>query len=211
VIVTLSRQFSAGARTIGRELSRRLQCRLLDEDIRSLVAARLGTSVEAVSALDERTDPLGTRLMQSFAASVVPEAGIWPGAAPDLTADDVEGATRAVIEELAAREPLVIVGRAGRWILGDRPDALHVRLVASFPVRVQRLVERESIERKRAEELVRETDRARAAHILHYYGADWNDPVKYHLILNTDALSVPIAADIIEQIARRVSPGAAPT
>lgn len=205
MIVTLSRQFGAGARTIGRELSHRLGCRLLDEDIRKLVAGQLGTSVDAVAVLDERLDPFGTRIMQSFAASVVPEADLWSEVGPEITADDVEEATRLVIADVAKHGSLVIVGRAARWILGDRHDALHVRLVAPFEARVERVAGREGVGHKRAEALARDADRARAAHIQRYYDADWEDPLNYHLVLNTGILSVPVSTDLIVEAARRLT------
>jgi cytidylate kinase len=207
MIITLSRQTGAGARTIGAELSRRLGVRVLDMDVRSLVAQRLQTSEEVVTALDERLEPSGVRMLRSLGVAVAPETGVASGLDLDVTGDDVERATQEVLLELAARESLVIIGRGARWVLGDRPGALHVRLVAPLTLRVDRYMARETADRKTAHNRVLSTDRARAAHVQRYFRVDWNNPENYHLVLNTELLSISTAADLIVAAARGLTPG----
>lgn len=197
MIITLSRQTGAGARTIGAQLGQRLGLRIVDLNIRSEVAERLQTGEEVVTALDERVEPAGVRALRSLGAAVAPETGVVFGGHHTINADDVEAATREVILELSAQSSLIIIGRGARWILGNRTDALHVRLVAPFAVRVERYGAKEGIDRKTARAVVQSTDRARAAHVQHYYGVDWNNPENYHLILNTGLLPLPVSTELI--------------
>lgn len=201
MIITLSRQFAAGARTIGTRLEHRLGYPVLDTNIHHLVGQQLQTSDDVVSSLDERLDPLGVRMLHSLAVAAAPEAGIVQPAASDINADEVERATRTIIAELASSNSMIIVGRGARWILGNRPDALHIRLVAAFEIRVARAMDKEGLDRKTAERLVRTTDRARAAHIERYYGVDWKEPENYDMVLNTGEISIELATDLIVQAA----------
>lgn len=205
MIITLSRQFGAGARTIGSALSQRLGYRLLDQEITRLVAEQLEAPEEQVALLEERLDPLGVRMLHSLAAAAVPEAGLLVSTVPELNADEVGEATHEVIVDLASRESIVIVGRGARWILGDRPDALHVRLVAPLDVRVERIMAREGLDRRTAHQLACTTDRERAAHVQRSFHADWNNPENYHLVLNTGQLSIPLVTDLIAQTVSRLA------
>jgi cytidylate kinase len=207
MIITLSRQTGAGARTIGPLLGQRLGLPVLDLNIRQLVAERLQCSEEAVIALDERLEPAGDRALRFLGVAVAPETGVALGLEPAVTAGDVESATRDLILDIASRESLIIMGRAARWILGLRPDALHVRLVAPLEARVERYAERERTDRKTARNVVQSTDRARAAHVQRYYQVDWDDPQNYHLILNTGLLSIAAAVDLILAAARECCGG----
>ncbi|MBV9280589.1 MAG: cytidylate kinase-like family protein [Chloroflexi bacterium] len=207
MIITLSRQTGSGARVVGAQLGRKLGIRVLGADIRRLVAQRLQTSEEMVAALDERLEPAGVRIMRSLGASVAPEIGVASAVELEVTADDVERATRETIRDLASRESLVIVGRGARWILGDRPETLHVRLVAPLDVRVARYMEEVGAPRSAARSVVQAGDRARAAHVQRYFRVDWNDPENYHLVLNTGLLSLAAATDLIVAAARHVTSG----
>jgi cytidylate kinase len=207
MIITLSRQTGAGARVVGARVGQKLGVRVLGADIRRLVAQRLQTSEEMVAALDERLEPAGVRIMRSLGASVAPEIGVASAAELEVTADDVERATRETICDLASRASLVIVGRGARWILGDRPETLHVRLVAPLDVRVARYMEEGGAPRSAARNAVQVADRARAAHVQRYFRVDWNDPENYHLVLNTGVLSLVAATDLIVTAARRVTSG----
>jgi cytidylate kinase len=206
MIITLSRETGAGARVIGSQLGRKLRLPVIDLQIRALVAERLGTSAEHVAALDECLEPTGHRILRLVGAVTAPETGVVSAPGLHLTADDVERATREVILDVASRESCVIIGRGARWILGDRPGALHVRLIAPLDVRTQRYVEREGGDRKNGASRVLATDRARAAHVQRYFAVDWNDPRSYHLVINTGCVTLETATHLIVEAARSLAP-----
>src|SRR5579875_3622392 len=184
MIITLSRQLGAGARSVGERLSAELSCNFLDNSLIPEVAQRLQTTEESVEILDEHPDSLLTRVLRAFYASA-PETSMTVDTVPDITADDVATMTRSVIADMAGSEPLVITGRGARWVVGDRPDAPHVHLIAPFEVRARRVARKEGMNLAEAEKLVHQTDRYRAAYIRQYHHADWHDPQNYHLVINT--------------------------
>jgi cytidylate kinase len=46
-------------------------------------------------------------------------------------------------------------------------------------------------------EIIEKKDKSRAAYLQHFYNADWDDPLPYHLIINTGKVPLDDAVDII--------------
>jgi cytidylate kinase len=103
-----------------------------------------------------------------------------------------------VIRDLAHDGDVIIVGRGGQMVLRDTPGTLHVRVIASFAQRIERLMARREIGGREATAQLRASDRARANYLRRYHGVGWQNPRLYHLMLNTDdiPLSVAIAAAV---------------
>lgn len=111
-----------------------------------------------------------------------------------------------VITEYAQAGGVIIVGRGGQVVLRDHPGVLHVRFHAPESLRIKRLAERLGLSEKEAERQIHQSDKDRARYLKHYFGADWNDPDLYSLILNTGRLSVETATDLIVRAAKRTPP-----
>jgi cytidylate kinase len=107
-----------------------------------------------------------------------------------------------LMNELAARGDVLLVGRGGSRFLRDHPHALHVRLVAPMPVRVQRVMEHRWLREGPAKKLIAESDDQRRRFYQDYFGADWSDPLEYHLTVNTGRLG-PTAVDLLAFAAER--------
>ena len=96
--------------------------------------------------------------------------------------------TRQLVQEAARTGNAVIFGHGAQFILAQQPGVLHVRFIAPFTARVERVMDRAGIGRAEAERRVRAEDQRRAAYIRQYYQADWHAPDPFHLILNTAVL-----------------------
>jgi cytidylate kinase len=115
-----------------------------------------------------------------------------------------EVAVREVMDDLVAEEDVVIVGRAGQVILADRPDVLHVRVIAPLPLRVERIASTHRVPTAAARARVEQSDRTRRDYLRTCYDVDWDDPRLYDLVLNTEQLTVEGGADLVcETLARR--------
>ncbi len=91
----------------------------------------------------------------------------------------------------------IVVGRAGNQVTADLPGTFHVRLVSAESNRVSFLKSSRRIGENEAAEVVAETDKARSKFVKRHAGAEIDDPLGYHLVLNTDHLSGELAARII--------------
>ncbi len=99
----------------------------------------------------------------------------------------------------------VIVGRASQLILADQEDALHVKIVAPLETRCKRLVEARDIDFEDAQRLVEQHDSWRKLYLHDYHKADWDDPLLYHLTINTGRTGIEEAVDLIVRYAAQNS------
>jgi cytidylate kinase len=180
--ITISRQLGSLGTQIGRRVAQRLGYRMVWREVINEAARRAGAPEVALAAIDD----LGLLGVQPS-----PEA---------LTA--YERAVREVMEDLADDGEIVIIGRAGQVILADRPDVLHVRVVAPPEVRVGRIASRQGIPAAAARAQMEESDRSRRGYLRQTYDVAWNDPQLYDLVLNTRRMTVESAADLICQAVR---------
>ncbi|MEW5956308.1 MAG: cytidylate kinase-like family protein [Chloroflexota bacterium] len=108
-----------------------------------------------------------------------------------------------LMEALAYRGQVVILGRGGFASLSDYVDVLNVRIQASFPVRVQRVMAREKLtDRQQTEERVREDDKARAKFIQLFYNKRWDLETHFNLVIDTGTVSMDMAVNWIIEAAR---------
>jgi len=101
-----------------------------------------------------------------------------------------------------ARSGAVIVGRNGAFILARWPEALHVRLDATAPQRVERAARNHGISPERAAKRQRREDELRADMSIRLYGWDPREPTRYDLVLNTGTLSLDACVEIIVHAGR---------
>jgi cytidylate kinase len=212
-VITISRQFASAGQVVGRLLADRFGAELLDREIVAAVAERAGIPEAEAEGYDERLPGLWQRIATALAAGS-PDPAIPPLPVDMLPATAVHERlarlTRTVIEEAAARGNAVIVGRGGAFILGRRPDTIHVQLHAPLDARVRFLMTRvEEIppdtrpDEASLRELCRTVDARRAEYIRRLYGADWLDAATYDLSIDTSRIDAETVADLLEITARR--------
>ncbi len=91
----------------------------------------------------------------------------------------------------------ILIGRGAPGVTAKLPYGLHVRLIGSLERRVERMQQLENLSRKEAEELVAREDRGRHRYMQKYFHKSVDDPLLYHLIINTDFFSMEEAAQMI--------------
>ena len=188
-VITVSRLTGSGGATIGQLLAERVQAGYLNTQIIQAVASRLGISEAAAAEYDERAEAFIERLARVLWAADPGLASVGGPAIPfQSTTETFVEVTRQLVREAAATGNVVIFGHGAQFILADEPRAMHVRFIAPFPARVERLMRRTGLGRTEAERRVRAEDGRRASYIRQYYGADWHSPDPFHLILNTALL-----------------------
>jgi CMP/dCMP kinase len=204
MLITISRQYGAGGSEVARRVAASLGWRVVDNELVEEIAARAGLPAEDVAEREERVPSFAERLARTLAAStpeLFPKA-LPGGTLPKMQERELVRITESVVEEAAAKGRLVLVGRAAPAVLARQRDTLHVRLVAPKPFRIQAAIIRLGVDARKAAEVVNDSDSTRARYHRQYYGRDWNDAVNYHLVLNTGALGLEGATELIVARAR---------
>ena len=103
------------------------------------------------------------------------------------------------ILQLAELGNVILVGRGANVITASLPHVFHVRLIGSLERRIERVQARHRISREAARKFIRKEDAGRRRYLLRYLGKAIDDPLLYHLIINTDWVPVDRAAELIAQ------------
>jgi cytidylate kinase len=203
-VITITRQYASGGSEVARLVAAQLGWEVIDNEFVDRVARRAGLAPDEVALRDERAPGLLERLAQTLAAAS-PELFMAPGGVPAVAQDEaaIVRLTERVIAEAAAHGRIVLVGRGAQAVLAQRPDALHVYVVASQPWRVRLAIERLGVDAAGAERVVDETDRQRDQYVKTYYRRHRHDFGNYDLIVNTERLGVDGAAHLVVTEARR--------
>ena len=105
--------------------------------------------------------------------------------------------TTETILHLAELGNVIVIGRGATVITSKLDYVFHVRLVGSLERRVAHIQELHRLDKRAALELIRREDRGRRRYLKTHFNADLNDPLLYHLVINTDLVSYENAAQII--------------
>ncbi len=107
--------------------------------------------------------------------------------------------------EFARNGNCLIMGRGGQMLFQDVPGALHVKIVAPFKLRVERVKEQFDYNDHMAKKVIRHYDRDREGFHKVFFHVDWEDARLYDLTINTQHFTVYAAAKIIEDACNSAS------
>ncbi len=195
-IITISREFGSGGRTIGREVAQRLGIPFYDKELVEQVALASGFAPDFVEEHGEHA-PNRSRLSYAFSHQGVP--GVMNGMS---TADFLWSIQCRVIQQLADDGPCVIVGRNADYILKDRKDCLNVFIHADMELRADRIVRLYGESEKSPEARLQEKDKRRQINYQHYTGRTWGQANNYHLCLDSGTLGIDRCVELIVGLAK---------
>lgn len=205
-IVTLSRQHGSGGDKIAHRVCDLLGYSYFDKQTLAAVAAKAGLSSNEI--IDFSIDTYRARnffdhlLVGWRAPHTIAQSQTWQEELLESSGTllSVEQNVRLVEKTLqAAYEEgnIVVVGRGGQACFKDKPNVLHVRVVAPLEDRISRVQNRQNLDASAARNLILKRDRASAAYLKRFYDVDWANPQLYHLVINTGFLTFETAAQLI--------------
>jgi cytidylate kinase len=109
--------------------------------------------------------------------------------------------TVKTISRLADRGNSILIGRGAHIITSGRENVFHVRLVSSLAKRVEHIQAIRGVDRHEALSIIRKEDRGRQRYLKKYFDKDIDDPLSYHLVVNTEFISYHGAARVIAEAA----------
>jgi cytidylate kinase len=113
--------------------------------------------------------------------------------------------TAETILRLVQLGNVILLGRAANLITARLPGVFHVRLVAPLAGRIDQVCRQKNLTPAAARELIDQEDSGRSRYLKKYFAAEPDDPLQYHLILNTGLTTPETAADLIVTAATAVS------
>lgn len=184
-VITISREFGSGGRTIGKKVAEKLGIPCYDSEIIQKITEETGYAPEYVKEAGEYASG-------SFLSSAFSNRTFGP-----TNEDILWNHQYRVITELAEKGPCVIVGRCADYILRDKADCLKVFIHADMAFRAKRIVEVYGEREQSPEERLRDKDKRRAAYHRFYTNMKWGHAQNYHLTLDSGVLGIDKCVEII--------------
>ena len=126
-IITVSREFGSGGRTIGKQVAKELGIPCYDNELIQKIASESGFDEHYVKDAGEYDSNGFLSIFSSRAFG-------------DTNANLIWKAQCKIILQLAEKEPCVIVGRCADYILRDKADCLRVFIHADKDFRMNRII-----------------------------------------------------------------------
>jgi len=183
MIVTVSNQYGAGAIDAAQRAGQQLGYRVIDRELPVVVAKRLSTSPDAVTAIEDTSRNLGEQLITGLELGT-PEISLGSREQPSFDRECLREIQIAV-REFAAQGNVIIIGRAAYAILGRRDDAIRVFMYAPREWRVTRISDALNVSVQAAASEIDRIDRARRTYVREHYQLEWEDPRAYDLCIDT--------------------------
>jgi cytidylate kinase len=193
-LITIGRQFGSRGKEIGQRLATRLGVECYDRRLITLASRESGLCPE----LFERADEKNTGSLLHALATGCAFGGFY--SSDFLSNEKLFQIQSDAIRALAARESCVLVGRCADYILRDHPRCLRLFIHAPVDARIQTVMERQSLLRPAAADLVRKMDKTRANYYNYYTDKEWGASASYHLSLDSSLLGVDKTVDFIHQL-----------
>jgi cytidylate kinase len=193
--VTISRQAGCGALEIGEKLAARLQARgpdhgcpwtVFDHNLMEKVLEDHRLPKYLATYLPEDRKPAMEEILEDIFGLHPPESTIIK-----QTAETILG--------LAEMGNVILIGRGGNIITAQVPHVLHVRIVAPLEQRIQHAHKTYGNSEVEARNFCLREDLGRERYVCKHFHADINNPLLYHLVINTGLMSYDAAAMLIEE------------
>lgn len=188
-VITISRQYGSGGRFIAKLLSEKLGIPYYDNELITLAARESGYS----EAIFEKAEQLSTH---SFLYSLS-MFGSTDGIYGLPLADKVYIAQSEIIKKCAENGPCIIVGRCSDYVLKDYDNIINFFIYSDEERKVERAVKYYGISADKAASELKKKDKKRANYYNYYTSRNWGSYENYHLSINSDAVGVEAAVEIL--------------
>lgn len=196
-VITISRQFGAGAWTLGERLSKRLGYRYVHSDMIKEVAAKVDVSSDQIRVLEER----GHSNLLEFLDNLVAASYVKRIISDKYRFVDEKtyvNVVRSIIQELYKQGNVVIIGRGSQYVLKDFADTWHLLLVENLQYRIHSVMDKFNLKEHEAEKAIKRRDQIRARFLSFFSeNKSHDDPLLYDLALNMRSISMEKAEDLV--------------
>ncbi|MBN2304833.1 MAG: cytidylate kinase-like family protein [Anaerolineae bacterium] len=206
-VITISRQIGAGGEQIAKSICDLLRYRYFDKQIMINTAAELGLAKDHVIDYSEEQYEVktfvsrllrpGPRPIKTFAVRAQDSKGNVTLTEETIDEEQYVTLIQSAIRSAYDLDDIVIVGRGGQAVLQDKPNVLHVRIIAPTGSRIERIQQQYALSIEQAQQRINRQDRATAEYLGRFFGVRCDDPTLYHLLINTGKTGIDAAVQLI--------------
>lgn len=183
-VVTIGGEYGAGGPDIGKIMAETMGVDYYDRDLVDSVVAQIGVDRELVSAADNKNFvPFGIETTLGTRYANLSNKVIY---------------TQFEVIKKMAQSSCIIIGRCSDYILRDTPDVVNIFVYAPEEARIAHIQEARNVSRTKAQELIRQADKALHDRYTYITGTYRGDRHNRHLLIDSSVLGWQRSAKLIQ-------------
>jgi cytidylate kinase len=203
-VITISRQFGAGGKTIGQKVAEALGYTFIDEDIIQIIAEKAKVSPGWVESVEKEAGGRLSRIVTKMVSRPL----------IDRVLKDEKGYIDeqiyidylvVIIAQMAEDGNVVFLDRGSQYILNDFPDAFHILLINTFANRVKFMMNHYDLSQSRATQVVKSEEKRRMNLYRKIGKQDYDQPELYHMVINMARVDLDDAVQMVLQLVQHKS------
>lgn len=200
-VITISRQFGAGGKTLGNLVAKKLGYPIIDNEIINKVAEMAKVSDDWVHSIEQEA---GGKMM-NFISKLVSKNFI------ERILDEKKGyidedvyidTLKHVLRKFAEQDNCVLLGRGGHYFLKDFKNAIHIEMIAELKDRIKFMEDNYKLSYAQAKDAVNIHERRRQNLYMKIGKQDYENPGLYTLVMNMSKLGMNEAVEIVCTLAK---------
>ena len=196
-VITIGRQLGSGGKSIGLQLSQRLNIPCYDKELIQLASRESGLGKEFFEKFDEKNSYSFLGKYFGFRSGFMGYNEI-----NYLCNETLFKIQSDIIRDLAEKESCIFIGRCADYILRDNPNCLKIFISADKKDRIRRIVKDEKLTEKEAQTHIEQCDKNRSSYYSFYSNKIWGMAASYDLCFNSSFLSIEEIVALIEEQVR---------
>lgn len=190
-IITISREFGSGGRSIGKEVAQKLGIGYYDKELIEKIAEETGLSKDFIEQNGE----------YARGRNIFSYAFLGRTAEGKSVEDYIWETQRKLILDIAEKESCVIVGRCADYILEDRSDCLNVFIHAKEAFKKDRIVRLYGETQEKPEKRLSDKDKKRSVNYKYYTDRQWGKADNYHVCLDSSEFGIDRCVEAVVMLA----------
>ncbi len=195
-VITISRQYGAGGKTLGKMVAAELGYEFADSEIIAKVAEMANVSTHWVETVENEAGGKLSRFVSRMVSRPLVDK-ILKGERGYIDETIYLDYLVLIIAQIADEGDVVILGRGSQYILDDHPEAFHILMIDEFENRVRFMQKNYDLSQSRATRLIRGEDKRRKTLYQKLGKTDYDDPFLYHLVLNMSKVTLEEAKQMV--------------
>ncbi len=198
-VITISRQFGAGGKTLGKMVADEFGYTFADSEIIKMVAEMANVSTNFVETVEKEAGGKFSRFISKMVSKPLVER-VLKDERGYIDEEIYLDYLVLIIAQMADDGDVVILGRGSQYILNDHPDAYHILLIDEFENRVQFMQSNYDLAKSRATQVVKSEDKRRKNLYQKLGKTDYDNPFLYHLVLNMYKVNLEQALKLVRNL-----------
>lgn len=200
-VITISRQFGAGGKTLAQKLAGKLEYDIAHEEIIEMLAEMASVSTEGISYFEAEDHKVPDESSSMLAPKRFIEH-IFDSNRKYMDGQRYVSLLKKIIPQIAEKGNTIIVGRGSQFILKENQDACHVLMVADEQYRIRFMQHTYQLSAEQAQQAVVKQSKRRAKLMKLFHRDDYDRSLVYDLTLNMGRVTMETAVDLVADLVR---------